>query len=436
VSPRAPPPFGGAARELSPLATVRHAVTVDVVGIAQQSRTAAAFEAGVVASLERAIGFDAAFFVVRGFERPGVVVGIDEKTQALMALRGSTYEVELMPVKRAALAARGVAVDTDVCGLEHVRRTHYHREIARTIGGQHSLLAYVPWRGTIVGALMLGRVTSTFARREVELMESLLPALGVARAAFGTPWLPAPLPQARAEGIDRFLPWAGKARVLASRPSACGTLTVRDRDGFREMVATNGASELVWTRTSLPDPRRSGWPYVELLHLAATLAERRGRALFVGCGGGVSVGQFASTYPGIAIDVVEHELEVVELARTWFGLDAVPNTTIHVADGASFIERAEPGSWDVVVLDAYDASSSTSAFATRDFFTALKRALRRGGALACNVIGVLGRSGPVSDVVSAARSVFRDVRVHPVLGPNELGVADALRNVVVVAKRD
>lgn len=411
-------------------------MTVDVVGIAQESRTAAAFERSVIASLEREVGFDAACFIVKGDARPSVVVGLDEKTQALLAERGGTYEAELLPVKRAALAAAGVAVDTAVCGLEAVRRTHYHREIASTIGGQHSLMAYVPWRGTVVGAIMLGRVASTFTRREIERVESLLPSLGVARAAFGTPWVPAPLPQSQPAGLERWLGLFASSRVLASKQTARGTLTVRDRLGFREMLATNGASELVWTRSSLTDPRRSGWPYVELLHLAAALAAERRRALFVGCGGGVSVCQFASAYPGIVIDVVEHEPEVIELARTWFGLDSVPNTTVHLADGASFIERAEAGSWDIVVLDAYDASSSSPHFMTRDFFLALKRALRPGGAFACNVIGTLGEVGPVSDLVRAARSLFGDVRVLPVLGRDEWCLTDALRNVVVVAKRD
>ena len=417
------------------LGTVPPEVTVDVVGIAQESRTAAEFEQGVIASLARAVGFDAAFFVVKGRE-PSVVVGIDAKTQALMVARGRTYEAELMPVKHAALARRGVAVDTEVYGLERVRRTHYYRDIASTIGGQHSLMAYVPWGGAVVGAIMLGRVGRTFARREIELMESLLPSLGVARAAFGTPWVPAPLPQPESEGLERWLRLRRSSRVLASRQTGSGTLTVRDRDGFREMLATSGESELVWTRASLADPRRSGWPYVELLHLAATLASERRSALFVGCGGAVSACQFASTYPGIAIDIVEHEAEVVELARAWFGLDAIPNTTVHVADGVSFIERAAPGSWDSVVLDAYDASRSSPAFVSRDFLAALKRALRPGGAVAHNVIGTLGGAGPVSELVRALRSLFHDVRVLPVVGRDETRVADALRNVVVVAKRD
>ncbi|HEX5098337.1 MAG TPA: hypothetical protein VFV94_02510, partial [Polyangiaceae bacterium] len=132
----------------------------------------------------------------------------------------------------------------------------------------------------------------------------------------------------------------------------------------------------------------------------------------------------------------EREPEVVELARAWFGLDAIPNTTVHVADGASFVERAAPGSWDIVVLDAYDASRSSPAFVSRDFLAALKRALRPGGAVAYNVIGTLGRAGPVSELVRAARSLFHDVRVVPVMGCDEEFVADALRNVVVVAKRD
>jgi len=410
-------------------------MAVDIVKLAQESPTAAAFEAGIVGSLQREVGFDAALFSLVGAEPFGTVVGLDEKTRARLIARGSTYAAELLPVKRAALAARGVAVDTEVCSARYVENACYYREIAATIGGRHSLLAFIPWRGRVVAGIMLGRSGSTFTRREVELLEGLLPTLGVARAAFGLPWRPAPLPVPRETGLARWL-GSKSSRVLASATTESALLTVRDRAGFREMRASNGASELVWTRSSLTDPRKSGWPYVELLHLAATLAEERRSALFIGCGGGVGLCQFASRYPGIALDVVEREPAVVELSRAWFGLDAIPHTTVHVAEGASFIRRAAASSWDIVVLDAYDAAECSSELLEREFLLAVRRALQPGGALACNIIGALGGQGPLADFVVAARAVFADVRLVPVVHPDETYSPDSLRNVVVIATRD
>jgi spermidine synthase len=409
-------------------------MTIDLVTLAHTCDTADAFEAEVLKALGRKVGFEAAFFKVAGNERSVTMVGFDDVTRAQAIARGATYAAELEPVKRAALAARGVAVDTEVCGLRAVQSMCYHREIASTVAGTHTLMAYVPWRGQIAAALMLGRSGNGFSASEKTQIESLLPLLGVARASFGMPSSHPPLPAAPGVTLLQKL-GLQRTRTLASLPNGTTQLVVRDRAGFREMVARQGETQLIWSRAALEDATRSGWPYVDLFHLAPALAKQRQRALFIGCGGGVSVRQFAAAYPTLAIDLVEREPAVVDLARQWFGLDAVVRLKVHIADGVEFVRHAAEDSWDVIVIDAYDAASFASDFADPDFLDCLRAALRRGGALACNVIGTLAGDGPVRSFVAAARGVFESVRMHPVLDLDETFSGDALRNVVVVATR-
>jgi predicted O-methyltransferase YrrM len=296
-------------------------------------------------------------------------------------------------------------------------------------------MAYIPWRGRIIAALMLGRAGSGFSNQEMRRVESLLPSLGLARAAYGLPCTFEPLRAPTNPGLLRRLGFDRRFEILASTPTRDGTLVVRDLEGFREMVATAGGSELIWTRAALRDPSESGWPYVELLHLAAALAKQRRSALFVGCGGAVAMRQFARVYPGIGIDVVEREATVIELARAWYDLDAIPGVTVHVADGVDFIAHAAPSSWDVVVVDAYDAADIATAFARRPFFATLRRALHPGGAMAFNVIGTLDEPGPVRDIVRAARAELDSVRIVPVMGLDETYSPSTRRNVVVLATR-
>ncbi len=409
-------------------------MSMDFADLAQACTTSEAFEAGALELLGRRVGFDAAFFMVKDCERAPTILGLDAATAERAALQGAAYADELLPVKRAALAARGVAVDTDVCGVSHVRKTRYFREIASNVAGDHTLVAFVPWAGRIMASVMLGRAGRGFSSAEVGFMERLLPTLGVARAAFGVPWVAGPLSSPPRTLLER-LGSGGASRVLASVRTPSGELTVRDRVGFREMVARNAGSELVWSRVSLTDSRRSGWPYTDLLHLAPALAKSRRRALFIGSGGAVSVRQFAAVYPGMAIDVVERERAVIELAREWFDFAAIPGVTVHIAEGAAFVANAEKSSWDVVVVDAYDASSFAAEFSRRGFLLALREALRPGGAVACNIIGTLAERGEVAEFVRSARGVFDSVRVVPVVALDERYAVDALRNVVVVAVR-
>jgi len=227
----------------------------------------------------------------------------------------------------------------------------------------------------------------------------------------------------------------GEPAELASSALGDTIVSVRDRGGFREMVASAHGAELVWTRAALRDPSESGWPYVDLFHLAAVQARARQRALFIGCGGAVALRQFASVYPGLQMDLVERERSVIELARSWYALDAIPGLNVHVADGAEFVEGAAPASWDIVVIDAFDASEAASTLTRRPFLSALYRSLCPGGALGMNVIGTLDGPGPVRSLVDALRSSFDSVRMVPVLELDEAFSGSALRNVVVVATR-
>lgn len=405
----------------------------EIIESSQGSASAVAFEAAVLELLQREIGFDVAYFTVKGRESRPTVMAIESPLVERAVALGEVYLQELAPVKRVALSARGVAVDTQVLGLARLRETRYYRELSASAGVQHSLMAYVPWRGQVAAALMLGR-SGAFAEREMRRVESSLTAIGVGRAAFGLPWVSEPLRGAvRPSVLSRFGVCA--SRPLASVPTPSGKLVVRDRGGYREMVAVQSGSELVWTRAALQDPGESGWPYLDLFHVAAALAARRERALFIGCGGGVALRQFASSYPGIDLDVVEREPAVVELARSWYDLDAIPGLTVHVADGIDFVTRAPASTWDVAVIDAYDTSELATGFARRGFFAKLRRILRPGGAMGINLIGALDGSGPLPSVVRSARAELHDVRVVPVMVADEAYSPHAPRNIVVVATK-
>jgi hypothetical protein len=216
--------------------------------------------------------------------------------------------------------------------------------------------------------------------------------------------------------------------------TAGGRIQVRDRGAFREMVAIDhDGAELVWTRAQRADPRVSGWPYVDLFHVAAARAERRERALFIGAGGGVALRQFASVYPGIELDLVEKDARVIELGRTWFGLDALPRLRVTIDDGAEFVARAAPGSWDIAVVDAFDTRSAAQPFLEASFLSSLARTLRPNGALALNWIGSLD-SPALASFVRRLDACFDGVQLLPVVGVGALD-SRAPRNVVIVALR-
>jgi hypothetical protein len=91
-----------------------------LVELAQGCAEAAAFEAEALRLLRTTVGFDVAYFSVKGLEAEPTVSGLPRETIQRAVAGAATYARELMPVKRAALAARGVAVDTHVLGVSRV----------------------------------------------------------------------------------------------------------------------------------------------------------------------------------------------------------------------------------------------------------------------------------------------------------------------------
>ena len=160
---------------------------IDPVQWAHTFTTAVEFEAAVLSDCERHIGCDVGFLSILGREATPSVFGLDTATVKQAVAGSAVYAQELMPVKRAALARRGVAVDSDVLGVASVRKTRYFREVAARAGGSHSLFAYLTWRGRPYGMLMLGNRGRAFSPTQIERVEAMLPALGVARAAYGIP---------------------------------------------------------------------------------------------------------------------------------------------------------------------------------------------------------------------------------------------------------
>ena len=406
-------------------------MSFDPIELAQATTVASTFERVVLEELQRQVGFDAAFFATKGDSATTVNLDAQKVDEALCT---PEYASEVAPTRADALASRGVAVDTRVLGEATVQKLAYYRDFAAPVGGRHSLLALLQVRGQAFGGLMLGRCAATFSDGEIRSIQDLMPGLALARASFRLPWhgnnLNAPVRSRATRAVD----WLRKERVLERIGNAGRQIAVRDRGGYREMVAFENGGELVWSRASLEDPDRSGWFYVDLLHLAAARAKHQRRMLFIGSGGAVAVRQFARVYPGVELHLVESDPRVIQLARRWFGLDEVPNLSVTIDDGADFVRRAPPSTWDVMIVDAFDGSELSAPFAERRFFADARRALRAGGGLAFNLIGVLGGSGVVHRVERAARAELDDVRLVPALAADEAYSAAALRNVVLLGR--
>ena len=183
----------------------------------------------------------------------------------------------------------------------------------------------------------------------------------------------------------------------------------------------------------LDDPYKTRFGYSDYLHLPFAYRAQTRRILYIGLGGGSAPKRTWRDFPGVRIDVVELDAEVVDIAYKYFELPRDPRLRVAVEDGRRYVSRNE-GPWDVIAIDAFYSDSIPFHLATREFLELARSRLTPGGLVVSNIIGaVRGTDSRLfRSMLRTYRAVFPTVAIHPVLdaGGNDL---EGIRNIIVVA---
>jgi spermidine synthase len=215
------------------------------------------------------------------------------------------------------------------------------------------------------------------------------------------------------------------------RPGAGGQVELLgDLDRPRAFVLLTGG--VLQSHVDLDDPLHLELEYVRRLGHVLDLAAPAGtplRVLHLG-GGALTLARYvAATRPGSRQLAAESDAEVASLVRRRLPLSAlrkapsgraaaeptralrkVPSEpgriTVRVADARAVLEQVRPGSFDVVVADAFAGALTPSHLTSTEFTAAAARALAPSGVYAANI----GDGPPLAHArgrVAAVRAVFR-----------------------------
>ncbi|KAI5407038.1 hypothetical protein KIW84_053338 [Lathyrus oleraceus] len=125
------------------------------------------------------------------------------------------------------------------------------------------------------------------------------------------------------------------------------------------------------------------------------------------------------------IDICEIDTMLIDVYKKYFPDIAIgykdPRVQLHVTDGTLFLKSVAKGTYDAIIVDAFDPIRSDHELFETEFFELISKALRPGGVLCiqaesfCGVIGFLlcSTEGPHVD--------FRNP-VNPI-GPENYGVS-------------
>jgi len=203
-------------------------------------------------------------------------------------------------------------------------------------------------------------------------------------------------------------------KLLVARHSAFQPILVTENEsGLRTLrFGAEGVSQSVVKAT---DPRHLELAYARVLPASLAFVPNPQRMLIVGLGGGSLPRFFHSHFPEMAVDVVELDQDVVDVARTYCGFAEDARMRVHVEDGRDFIEAVGTG-YDLLILDCFDADRIPQHLATLEFLTQVRSALNPGGIVVANIWG--RSANPLyAHMLITYRAAFEDVYIFDVPQP-------------------
>ena len=147
------------------------------------------------------------------------------------------------------------------------------------------------------------------------------------------------------------------------------------------------------------------------------------RIAILGNAGGTTARSYGHYFPGTAIDAVEIDGKLTDVARRYFDMRA-PHLETHTADARPFLKDSTER-YDAIFIDAYRQPYIPFYLATREFFELCRERMTPGGVVVINVGHPEGEDVLEKAMGATMRAAFPTVLRDPIEPTNTLLVATA-----------
>lgn len=151
------------------------------------------------------------------------------------------------------------------------------------------------------------------------------------------------------------------------------------------------------------------------------------RVLLIGVGGGSIVHFLTHHYPECHIDGVDNNPYILEIAKTYFGLNQSDNISIHCENGSEFLHHQVGEPYDLILVDAYSEHGMSSAVFNQLFFSKCRNQLADDGVLTCNLWS--GKEKQLKEVQSGLQTSFHSTMFIPVTGRGNIVSHSILKDI-------
>jgi spermidine synthase len=190
------------------------------------------------------------------------------------------------------------------------------------------------------------------------------------------------------------LPWLGRSRpalaanetVLEEANSAYNHIVVTEQGTVRTMYFVVDGTYYIESRLDRGHAQSLDLDYTRTMMAGFLVNPDVRRFLMIGFGGGQITNYLFRRFPGIEIDAVDIDPEVIRLARKYFDVPDDPRYRTHAADGRVFVEHASANTrWDQIMLDAFRGVFVPFHLKTVEYYEVLTRHLSPRGVVSANL---------------------------------------------------
>ena len=287
------------------------------------------------------------------------------------------------------------------------------RDLSQT-GNVVGKIYAVSTAGSIFGVFITGfALIQWFGTRPILLGVAVF--LVLMAVAFGRLW------RMRAVGAAALALFAGIAAmgfVTDSLETECQVesnyfcIKVREREIEGRKVRTLALDRLIHSYVDLDDPTFFVYGYEKIFADIATMvgySKPRFSALYIG-GGGYTMPRFLElTYPESRQEVIEIDPAVTRVTHEYLGMPRDTTIITHNQDARMKIPELEPGSYDIVIGDAFNDVSVPYHLTTKEFNEQVRRLLTDDGIYVVNVVDQFHSGGFLRAVITTLQATFPHV---------------------------
>nr|WAU46217.1 spermidine N-methyltransferase [Erythroxylum coca] len=192
-------------------------------------------------------------------------------------------------------------------------------------------------------------------------------------------------------------------KVLFHGRSEYQDLFVFESVSHGKVAILNGSMQLT---------EKDEFAYQEMLtHLPLCSVSNPKKVLLVGGGDGGILREI-SRHPSVEqIHLCELDKMVIDVYKKFFPDISIgysdPRLTVHIGDGIEFLRSVPEGSFDVIILDAFQQMGSLAEeLADNSVLRSVARALSPGGVMSCPADSFWNKHFSVTDTIEHAKKIF------------------------------